>query len=72
MVGARMFNESDGRPTPEVFGCVTNGEIWQFLRLAGEVAGIDKDRYYIVNVGAILAVLLFVLDRAGAGVVEAP
>jgi hypothetical protein len=35
---------------------VTNGEAWQFLRLEGNEAGIDRRRYYIDNVGGILAV----------------
>jgi hypothetical protein len=57
MVGARLFNERTGRPLPAVYGCVTNGEAWQFLRLEGSVAGIDRRRYYVDSAGAILAVL---------------
>ena len=56
MVGARLFNERAGGPSDRVYGCVTNGEAWQFLRLEGSAAGIDRRRYYIDNVGAILAV----------------
>lgn len=64
MVGARLFNERSGRPLPEVYGCVTNGEAWQFLRLAGSAAGIDRRRYYIDNVGGILAVLRMIVSPA--------
>jgi hypothetical protein len=56
MVGARIFNERDGRPNTRVFGCVTTGETWQFLRLDGTVVAIDRTRYFIDNVGLVLAV----------------
>jgi hypothetical protein len=56
MVAARLFNEQEGHPVPRVFGCVTTGETWQFLRLEGAVVGIDRKRYYIDDVGRVLAV----------------
>lgn len=56
MVGARLLNQKEGQAEPTVFGCVTTGEAWQFLRLRDTELAIDKDRYYIDNVEAILAV----------------
>ncbi len=56
MMGARFFNEQEGKPVATLFGCVTTGEAWQFLRLEGTTAGIDITRYYIDNVGLVLAV----------------
>jgi hypothetical protein len=56
MVGARIFNERSGIQDRDIFGCVTNGEAWQFLKLTHNVALIDRQRYYIDNVGGILAV----------------
>ena len=44
MVGARIFNERSGRPIEELYGCVTNGDLWQFLRLRGETGEIDRRR----------------------------
>src|SRR5262249_7639975 len=57
MVGARLFNEQAGEPPHPVFGCVTTGEVWQFLRLDPAVIVIDRGRLFIDNVGGILAVL---------------
>jgi hypothetical protein len=34
---------------------VTTGEAWQFLRLEESVVGIDRKRYYIDNIGLVLA-----------------
>jgi hypothetical protein len=64
MVGAREFNQRSGGGPAAVHGCVTNGEAWQFLRLVGAAAGIDRHRYYIDNVGRILAVLGAIVSEA--------
>jgi hypothetical protein len=55
MVGARTFNERAGHPA-RVFGCVTTGEDWQFLRLDDSAAGYDTARRYINDLGELLAV----------------
>ncbi len=64
MMGALVFNERAGHAVPEIFGCVTNGETWQFLRLADQSIGIDRRRLYIDDVGGILAAFLAILGRA--------
>jgi hypothetical protein len=56
MVGARVFNEREGADVRFIFGCVTNGENWQFLKLDGNQLLIDTDRYYLDNIGALLGV----------------
>jgi hypothetical protein len=66
MVGAREFNRRAGGGPAAVYGCVTNGEAWQFLRLSDSAAGIDRRRYYIDNVGGILAVLRAIVSTAVA------
>lgn len=58
MVGVRLFNERAGIAPRPVFGCVTSGEAWQFLRLADVVAEVDPSRLYLDNLGGILAALL--------------
>ncbi len=58
MIAAQIFNERAGRIGRPVFGCVTTGEDWQFLRLDGSVLVIEASRRYINQVGAVLAALL--------------
>ena len=41
MVGARLFNEKAGKTAP-IYGCVTTGETWQFLRLEPTAVSIDR------------------------------
>lgn len=62
MVGARVFNEQVGESFTDVFGCVTTGEIWQFLKLEGNTVIVDTDRYFIDNVGRILGVFKAIFD----------
>ena len=57
MVAAQLFNERAGH-SGVVFGCVTTGEDWQFLRLEGQAVLIDTTRRYINDVGSILAAFL--------------
>ncbi len=65
MVGARLFNERSGKSCPEMYGCVTSGETWQFLRLEGAIVGINQVRYYIDNVASILGALQVIVSRPG-------
>jgi hypothetical protein len=67
MVGARLFNERAGEPARPVFGCVTTGEVWQFLRLEGAAVTLDHERLFIDNVGGILAAFQAVVQHSGAG-----
>ncbi|TAF58447.1 MAG: hypothetical protein EAZ60_03100 [Oscillatoriales cyanobacterium] len=42
---------------PAVFGCVTSGVVWRFLKLKGNNLIIDDDVYYLDNLPTILGVL---------------
>ena len=66
MAAARRFNQEAGRAVPVIFGGVTTGEAWQFLRLENAVVLIDRKRYYIDNVGGILAVLQAIIGQVTA------
>ena len=72
MVAAQVYNERAGQPLAAVYGCVTTGEDWQFLRLAQTAVTINQGRLYIDNVGGILAALQACIQQAGAGPSQAP
>jgi hypothetical protein len=55
MVGAQMVNRRDMSERDTIFGCVTTGEVWQFLHLAGNDLRLDDRRYYLDNLGFVLA-----------------
>jgi hypothetical protein len=49
MIAAQLFNEREGNAIDSIYGAVTTGEIWKFLKLVGAVASIDLSDYYIVT-----------------------
>ncbi len=58
MIAAQLFNEREGNAIDTIYGVVTTGEIWKFLKLVSAVASIDLSDYYIVrDVPKILGVL---------------
>ena len=64
MVAADLFNQEAGHPGP-IFGCVTSGQVWQFLQLVGPTAIIDQRQYYLDDVAGILAVIQAIIARCG-------
>lgn len=70
-VAAQVYKERSGKALPAVYGCVTTGEDWQFLRLVGTTVTIDQGRLYIDNVSEILATLHASVQQ-GAPWPEAP
>ena len=57
MLAAALFNQTAEGSPRSVFGCVTTGEAWQFLRLGEGIAQIDRRRFYIDNPQSILATI---------------
>lgn len=58
MVAAQIFNDREGNGIATLYGAVTTGEIWKFLRLADTVAAIDLTDYYISrDLNKILGIL---------------
>ena len=61
MIAARRFDLRHGRPVERVYGRVTTGELWQFLRLEGNVVTYDTHRYHLQNLDQVLAALLSIV-----------
>ncbi|HET6881066.1 MAG TPA: hypothetical protein VFI31_12970 [Pirellulales bacterium] len=66
MVAARIFNQRSGQGESPVYGCVTTGETWQFLRLEGQTALLNRQRYYLDNVGNVLGAFLAIYNDVTA------
>ena len=58
MLGACLHNERDGRKVPVIYGCVTNGELWHFLKLKGTELQFHPDRLGIKEIGKIMWMLV--------------
>ncbi len=70
MVAAETFNEREGAGVTTVYGVVSTGSIWKFLKLEGTTVWIDLPEYYLESVDKILAVLLQIMQGVMAQAVE--
>jgi len=57
MVASQLFNERGGNQIKAIYGAVTIGTLWQFLKLEGNVVSIDLSEYYIKDIKKILGIL---------------
>jgi hypothetical protein len=62
MYALRLFNDRKGKPTPIVWGAVSYGLAWQFLRLEEQTVYLDETTFYIKDLPAILGVLQWIID----------
>jgi hypothetical protein len=57
MYAARIFNERAGNNIKTIYGAVTNGIAWQFLKLEGQSLFIDSQRYGTANLPQLLGAI---------------
>ena len=49
MIGAQLFNQRKHQPIDRIYGCVTTGDRWQFLKLEKQDLMIDRLEYSLAN-----------------------
>ncbi len=57
MYAATLFNAASGEPRDFLYGAVTSGTNWRFLRLDRLHAEVDLQEYYIEDIAKILGIL---------------
>jgi hypothetical protein len=63
MLAAKLFNEREGNNIKTIYGTVTTGTNWKFLKLIGQVVEIDLGEHYISDIGKILGILSSILTE---------
>jgi len=63
MVAAQLFNEQQGNEIKSIYGVITIGTIWQFLKLQDKVISIDLSEYYIKDIKKILGILVSAIQQ---------
>ncbi|ACC83173.1 hypothetical protein [Nostoc punctiforme] len=63
MLAAKLFNEREGNNIHTIYGTVTTGTNWKFLKLIGQVIEIDLSEYYINDIGKIIGILSNILTE---------
>jgi len=62
MYAAKLQNEEDGKPLDIIYGCVTNGREWQFMKLEDKRLYIDQEIYTLKELENILGIFQHIID----------
>jgi hypothetical protein len=57
MIAAQYFNQQEENEIKEIYGVVTSGTIWKFMKLINRDVWIDLTEYYLDNLPKILGIL---------------
>ncbi len=58
MVAVQLFNQQEGVPRQTVYGAVTTGSVWRFLKLEETRLHIDAKEYFLESLEIVLGILL--------------
>ncbi len=61
MVAAQRFNQAKEQPITTVYGCVSSGTQWRFLKLEGQTVTIDLVDYPLPPIEQILSFLVWMV-----------
>ncbi len=62
MLGAKIYNEQNDIEIKAIYGCVTTGDNWLFLKLEDNILIIDKHKYYLDDLEKLLSVFQQIFD----------
>jgi len=63
MIAAQRFNRQEGNEITEIYGVVTSGTLWKFLKLSENQVFLDLTEYYLGDLPNILGILSIGIDR---------
>jgi hypothetical protein len=61
MVAAQRFNQQAGRDSAPVYGCISSGVLWRFLKLEGQEMTIDVEDRLLNPMNKLLAILAWMV-----------
>ncbi len=63
MIAAQRFNQAKGQDIPTIYGSVTSGNLWTFLKLEGQTVTIDLTDYLIPPIDVLLGMLVWMVKN---------
>jgi hypothetical protein len=63
LIAAQIFNAAHESSITPLYGAITTGEVWKFLRLHGTAATIDTDEYFLNEVEQIVGIFVWMLGQ---------
>ena len=58
MIASQLFNQKRNNPIPCIYGAVTTGSIWKFLKLQDNQVYVELLEHFIENIESILGILM--------------
>jgi hypothetical protein len=63
MIASEIFNEQEGTALSKIYGSVTSGNIWKFLKLEDNKIYIDLADYSVKEVSKIIGILCSMIEQ---------
>jgi len=63
MLAAQIYNQQNKKPIKAIYGCVTTGSIWRFLKLVDNTVFLDNREYYLDQLDKILGIFISDLNE---------
>ncbi|MFP5270620.1 hypothetical protein [Coleofasciculus sp.] len=65
MIAAQLFNQNHSNSIPTIYGGVTTGTNWKFMRLTEKIIEVDSQEYFLNPISKIIGILSHFI-RTGA------
>jgi hypothetical protein len=62
MYAAQLFNHRRGKTQEVIYGTVTSGLAWQFMKLTGNDIVLDDEIYYLNQLSRLIGILQIIVD----------
>lgn len=72
MLAAQRFNQGRGVPLETLYGVVTTGSLWKFLRLTDTMVTVDEAEYHIGQAAQIVGILVAMIREAMTSLAALP
>jgi hypothetical protein len=63
MYGAQLYNETEGKPQPVIYGCASTGDVWRFMRLEGDKLYLDTKTYYLNDLPTTIGIFHCIIKK---------
>ena len=63
MIAAQIFNEQKENEIDTIFGVVSTGSLWRFLKLVDNQAYIDLEEYHAREIRKIFGIFAYMIEE---------
>lgn len=62
LIGAKIYNEKKGVQLDKIYGCVTTGNEWLFMKFEDDCIKINTKVYYLIEIDNILGTFQWIIN----------